>query len=149
MSTEATLCSILHSVQRKDREPPPVIAKLGWRYRHIGIPTNTPRPNEKHLEAFALHVSGFSTSAFGIEWMRYSPDSPLHPPSSPSRTSHSKSTISMRRSRVKRSSIHPAPRPMASGRPRSSSTEHPWSSSASVETTALALEQRSKSTGAV
>jgi len=24
-------------------------------------------------------VSGFSTSPFGIEWMRYSDDSPLHP----------------------------------------------------------------------
>ena len=79
MPTDKTLASILQSVQRKDYEPPPVIAKLGWRYHHIGIPTNTPRPNEKQLEAFALHVSGFSTSAFGIEWMRYSPDSPLHP----------------------------------------------------------------------
>jgi hypothetical protein len=79
MSTEKTLSSILQSVHRKDHEPPPVISKLGWRYHHIGIPTNTPRPNEKHLEAFALHVSGFSTSAFGIEWMRYSADSPLHP----------------------------------------------------------------------
>ena len=79
MSTEKTLSSILQSVHRKDQEPLPVISKLGWRYHHIGIPTNSPRPNEKHLEAFALHVSGFSTSAFGIEWMRYSPDSPLHP----------------------------------------------------------------------
>jgi len=79
MSTDATLSSILRSVQRVDREPPPVISKLGWRYHHIGIPTGTPRPNEKHLEAFGLHVSGFSSSAFGIEWMRYSPDSPLHP----------------------------------------------------------------------
>ena len=74
-----TLSSILQSVHRADHEPPPVISKLGWRYHHTGIPTNTPRPNEKHLEAFALHVSGFSTSPFGIEWMRYSPDSPLHP----------------------------------------------------------------------
>lgn len=79
MPTEKTLSSILHSVHREDHEPPPVISRLGWRYHHIGIPTNSPRPNETHLEAFALHVSGFSTSAFGIEWMRYSPDSPLHP----------------------------------------------------------------------
>jgi hypothetical protein len=78
MSADKTLASILQSPQRKDHEPPPVIAKLGWRYHHIGIPTDTPRPNEIHLEAFVLHVSGFSTSAFGIEWMRYSPDSPLH-----------------------------------------------------------------------
>jgi hypothetical protein len=79
MSTEKTLSSILESVHRKDHEPPPVISQLGWRYHHIGIPTDTPRPNETHLAAFAVHVSGFSTSAFGIEWMRYAPDSPLHP----------------------------------------------------------------------
>lgn len=79
MSTEATLSSILSSVHRMAHEPPPVLSKLGWRYHHIGIPTGTPRPNEKHLEAFGLHVSGFSSSAFGIEWMRYSADSPLHP----------------------------------------------------------------------
>lgn len=78
MST-ATLSSILRSVHRNAHEPPPVISKLGWRYHHIGIPTTAPRPNETHLEAFGLHVSGFSSSAFGIEWMRYSPDSPLHP----------------------------------------------------------------------
>src|SRR4030095_13936352 len=79
MSTDATLSPILLSVHPMDHEPPPVISKLGWRYHHIGIPTGTPRPNEKHLEAFGLHVSGFSSSAFGIEWMRYSADSPLHP----------------------------------------------------------------------
>ena len=55
------------------------MAKLGWRYHHIGIPTDVPRPNETHLERYGLHVSGFSTSPFGIEWMRYTDDSPLHP----------------------------------------------------------------------
>jgi hypothetical protein len=79
MSTEKPISSVLHPVHRESHEPPPVTSKLGWRYHHIGIPTDTPRPNEKHLEAFGLHVSGFSTSPFGIEWMRYSPDSPLHP----------------------------------------------------------------------
>ena len=79
MSSTPTLSSILQSLNRRDHEPPPVVSKLGWRYHHLGIPTDSPRPNEKHLEAFGLHVSGFSTSAFGIEWMRYSDDSPLHP----------------------------------------------------------------------
>ena len=79
MSTDATLSSIVHSVHRMAHEPPPVTSKLGWRYHHIGIPTTTPRPNETHLEAFGVHISGFSSSAFGIEWMRYSADSPLHP----------------------------------------------------------------------
>jgi hypothetical protein len=75
---EPTLSS-LASVHRLDHEPPPVIAKLGWRFHHIGIPTKEPRPNETHLEAFGLHVSGFSSSPFGIEWMRYAESSPLHP----------------------------------------------------------------------
>ena len=55
------------------------MAKLGWRYHHIGIPTDVRRPNETHLERYGVHVSGFSTSPFGIEWMRCSEDSPLHP----------------------------------------------------------------------
>ena len=79
MTDEPTLSSLIGSVHRLADDPPPVIAKLGWRYHHIGIPTDVPRPNEKHLEAFGLHVSGFSSSPFGIEWMRYSEDSPLHP----------------------------------------------------------------------
>jgi hypothetical protein len=79
MANEATLSSIIGSVHRQGHEPPPVISRLGWRYHHIGIPTAAPRPNEKHLDAFGLHVSGFSSSPFGVEWMRYSADSPLHP----------------------------------------------------------------------
>ena len=78
MSTKPTLSSIPKSLRRRDHEPPPVVSKLGWRYHHVGIPTDSPRPDETHLEAFGLHVSGFSTSPFGIEWMRYSDDSPLH-----------------------------------------------------------------------
>lgn len=79
MSSKPTLASVLESVHRRSHEPPPVVAKLGWRYHHIGIPTKAPRPDEQHLAAFGVCVSGFSTSPFGIEWMRYSDDSPLHP----------------------------------------------------------------------
>ena len=79
MSSKPTLSSIPETLHRRGHEPPPVVSKLGWRYHHVGIPTDLPRPNEKHLEAFGVHVSGFSTSPFGIEWMRYSDDSPLHP----------------------------------------------------------------------
>lgn len=79
MSPKPTLASLLESIQRRAHEPPPVVSKLGWRYHHIGIPTSTPHPNEIHLEKFGLHISGFPTSPFGIEWMRYADDSPLHP----------------------------------------------------------------------
>ncbi|MBN1439858.1 MAG: hypothetical protein JW929_10650 [Anaerolineales bacterium] len=42
----------------------------------MGIPTRIPRPKEKHLPQFGLYVSGFETSPFGIEWMRFEDHSP-------------------------------------------------------------------------
>ena len=47
------------------------------RYHHIGIPTDTPRDNETYLPRFKMYVSGFETSPYGIEWMRFEPDSPF------------------------------------------------------------------------
>jgi hypothetical protein len=58
--------------KRRDNEPPPV-AKLGWRYHHIGIPHTQPRTEERHLQQLGLHVCGFETSPYGIEWMRFEP----------------------------------------------------------------------------
>ncbi len=43
----------------------------------MGIPTSIPRPNEKYLETYKMYVSGFETSEFGIEWMRFEEDSPI------------------------------------------------------------------------
>jgi hypothetical protein len=62
---------------RKDHEFPAATARDGWRYHHLGIPTKIPHPGEKHLPAFGLFVSGFETSASGIEWMRYEEGSPV------------------------------------------------------------------------
>ncbi len=59
---------------RKAHEPPPVIARLGWRYHHLGIPHPEPRQGEEHIEALGIHVCGFDTSPYGIEWMRFDPD---------------------------------------------------------------------------
>lgn len=78
MPPTPTLASLLGSLHRQAHEPPPVVSQLGWRYHHIGIPTASPHPNEMHLERFGVHIAGFSSSPFGIEWMRYSEDSPLH-----------------------------------------------------------------------
>jgi len=63
---------------RRDDEPPAAIAKLGWRYHHLGIPTDISRPDEKYIAQFKMYVSGFSRSPYGIEWMRFEPDCPLH-----------------------------------------------------------------------
>ena len=65
--------------RRQSHEPPDVIARRGWRYHHLGIPTNVPRANETYLARFGLYVSGFPTSLYGIEWMRFDESSPLHP----------------------------------------------------------------------
>jgi hypothetical protein len=62
---------------RKEHEPPAAISEWGWRYHHLGIPTNTPRPGERYLEKFNMYVSGFEASPYGIEWMRFEPDSPI------------------------------------------------------------------------
>jgi hypothetical protein len=64
---------------RRSHEPPDVVARRGWRYHHLGIPTTVPRANETYLERYGLYVSGFSTSSCGIEWMRFEDGSPVHP----------------------------------------------------------------------
>lgn len=47
-------------------------------YHHIGIPTENPRDVEVYLEKFKMFVSGFETSRFGVEWIRFEAD-PLFP----------------------------------------------------------------------
>jgi hypothetical protein len=63
--------------KRKDNEPPIAISKMGMRFHHIGIPTTESKPNEKYLEQYKFYVSGFETSEFGIEWMRFEEGSPI------------------------------------------------------------------------
>lgn len=60
---------------RQEHELPESIEKWGWKYHHIGIPTNIKMPNEKYIPKFKFYVSGFSTSPFGVEWMRFEHDS--------------------------------------------------------------------------
>ena len=56
---------------RQSHEDPPAVARLGWRYHHLGIPHSTPRDGEMHLDQLGVHVCGFETSTYGIEWMRF------------------------------------------------------------------------------
>ncbi|NIO00742.1 MAG: hypothetical protein GTO42_01165 [Candidatus Latescibacteria bacterium] len=63
--------------KRKNHEPPSVVAEEGWRYHHIGVPTETPKPRERYLKQFKMYVTGFDTSPYGIEWMRFEKDSPV------------------------------------------------------------------------
>ena len=61
------------SGKRLNHEPPAVTAKLGWRYHHIVIPHTQPRAQEHHVAHLGVHVAGFETSPYGIEWIRFEP----------------------------------------------------------------------------
>ena len=63
--------------RRRDHEPPKATAEWGWRFHHLGVPTDVPRPGEYYVEAFKMYVSGFWTSPYGVEWMRFEPGSPI------------------------------------------------------------------------
>jgi hypothetical protein len=47
------------------------------RYHHLGIPTDETRPNEVYLEPFGMWVTPHDEGRYGIQWMRFAPDSPL------------------------------------------------------------------------
>ena len=64
------------SAKRRGSDPPAVIAKEGWRFHHIGIPTNMARPGETHLPWLKVHVSGFESSPYGVQCMRFDEDAP-------------------------------------------------------------------------
>jgi len=72
--------NVIVPTHRLDHEPPAAVEKLGWRYHHLGIPTDIPRDGERYLPQFKFYVSGFDTSPYGIEWMRFEPDSPIPAP---------------------------------------------------------------------
>jgi len=61
------------SGKRLNHELPAVTAKLGWRYHHIGIPHTQPRVQEHHVAHLGVHLSGFETSPYGIERIRFEP----------------------------------------------------------------------------
>ncbi len=63
--------------KRKDNELPFAVTKNGMRFHHIGIPTKEKKPGEKYIAHLKFYVSGFDTSEYGIEWMRFDEDSPV------------------------------------------------------------------------
>lgn len=60
---------------RLEHELPECITNWGWKFHHLGIPTTVKMPGEKYIAHLKFHVSGFATSPFGIEWMRFDDDS--------------------------------------------------------------------------
>ena len=63
---------------RLDHELPQCIVEWGWKYHHLGIPTSEIKDNEKYIAFAKVYVSGFSSSPFGVEWMRWDADSNFH-----------------------------------------------------------------------
>lgn len=53
------------------------IARWGWKFHHVGIPTRRKMPGEQYLPHLKFSVSGFSSSPFGAEWMRFDADCPM------------------------------------------------------------------------
>jgi len=68
----------MRAKRRQEHEPPAATAEWGWRYHHLGIPTDEPRPGEKYLAEYGMYVTGFESSPYGVEWMRFEPGSPVH-----------------------------------------------------------------------
>ncbi|TSA27178.1 MAG: hypothetical protein D4R68_06050 [Ignavibacteriales bacterium] len=46
------------------------------KYHHLGIPTKEKRAGETYLEEFKVYVSGYDTSPYKIEWMRFEEGAP-------------------------------------------------------------------------
>ena len=67
----------MEDINRNDNDSPFVIEKLGWKFHHIGIPIKESIPGERYLPHLKIYVSGFDTSPFGIEWMRFEDDCPI------------------------------------------------------------------------
>jgi len=86
---------------RQDHELPLATNEWGWRFHHMGVPTPTPRPGERYLAQFGMYVSGFPDSPYGVEWMRFDPDSPIAESSRPCPMSRSRLTTSTGLSRAR------------------------------------------------
>ena len=69
----------MEKTTRLEHELPQATKKWGWRFHHLGIPTQQKMPHERYLPQFKFYVSGFPESPFGVEWMRFENDSPIHP----------------------------------------------------------------------
>jgi hypothetical protein len=66
------------NIKRQDNELPLATSEWGWRYHHLGIPTDRVIEGERYIPQFKFYVSGFDTSPYGIEWMRFEKDSPMN-----------------------------------------------------------------------
>jgi len=64
--------------RRKDHELPLAVSEWGWKFHHLGIPVETPMPGERYIPHLGIYVTGFESSPYGIEFMRFEPQSKIH-----------------------------------------------------------------------
>jgi len=60
--------------KRKESDLPDDTSEWGWKYHHLGIPVKRPLKNERYLPEFKMYISGFDSSSYGIEWVRFKLD---------------------------------------------------------------------------
>ena len=48
------------------------------KFDHIGIPTTEEKKWAAYVEAGKVHVSDPTATPYGIEWLKFEPDSPMH-----------------------------------------------------------------------
>ena len=77
MSREPALDALSEPI-RQDDEPPAAILSMDGGITISAFPPHTPQRDERYLETLKMYVSGFGTSPYGIEWMRFEPDSPVN-----------------------------------------------------------------------
>lgn len=53
--------------------------KEEYKYHHIGLPTTISQKKDEYNAEWKFYGSGYFESQFGIEWLRFEKDSPLHP----------------------------------------------------------------------
>jgi len=62
-------------INRKESDLPLCFEEWGWTYHHMGIPTQEKMPGERYIPHLGMYVTGFDTSPYGVEWMRFDEDS--------------------------------------------------------------------------
>jgi hypothetical protein len=53
-------------------------AMQGLKYHHFGVPTSTPRPEDRYMPEYKTYASGYLENPYGVEWMRFEPLAPIH-----------------------------------------------------------------------
>ena len=48
------------------------------KYDHIGIPTTEDKKWSAYVEAGKVHITDSAADPYGVEWLKFEPDSPMH-----------------------------------------------------------------------